>query len=55
MKSSEYILEVLQSMDPETTNTHKDLLEDFTKEYDEEIRFKILEFWGEYLRETKKP
>ncbi len=56
MKSSEFIIEVLKKMDPDTTASQDDLLDKFAKEYEEEIRFKILEMWGEYLREqTKKP
>ena len=56
MKSSEFIIEVLKKMDPDTTAAQDELLAKFTEEYEEEIRFKILELWGDYVREqTKKP
>lgn len=56
MKSSEFIIEVLKKMDPDTTAAQDELLAKFAQEYEEEIRFKVLEMWGEYVREqTIKP
>lgn len=55
MKSSEFIIEVLKKMDPDTTTSQDELLAKFAQEYEEEIRFKILELWGEYARELINP
>lgn len=55
MKSSEFIIEILKKMDPDTTTSQDELLAKFAQEYEEEIRFKILELWGEYVRELINP
>lgn len=51
MKSSEYIIETIRELDKEMPEAHAELLNEFAAEHEEEIRFKVLEMWAEYLIE----
>ncbi len=53
MKSSEYIMEIIRSMDEDLQESQENLLAQFARDYEEEIRFKVLEMWGMY--KSKKP
>jgi len=53
MKSSEFIMEIIRSMDEDLEESQEKLLANFAEEYEEEIRFKVLEMWGMY--KYKKP
>ncbi len=54
MKSSEFIMEIIKTMDKIESPTQEEMLKTFAEEYEEEIRFKVLEIWGMYLN-TKSP
>ena len=53
MKSSEFIMEIIRNMDEDLEESQEKLLAKFAEEYEEEIRFKVLEMWGMY--KNKKP
>lgn len=49
MKSSEFIMEIIKTMDKIDSPAQEEMLRSFSEEYEEEIKYKVLELWTMYV------
>lgn len=53
MKSSEFIIEIIKTMDNIEDPDQEEMLKTFAEEYEEEIRFKVMEIWTIFTKEIR--